>query len=91
MARKTKRPPIFTPITVDVQSLTNFAHYAGLTCESAERLTLAAPDEDTRIHERSCPSGECNGATTRHLIVSRAFEGRELIYCEDCGEADIWL
>lgn len=91
MARKIKRPPAPEPITIDVQSVTNFAHYAGLTCESAERLILAAPDEDTRIHERPCPSAECNGARTRHLIASRAFEGREPIYCEDCGEADIWV
>ena len=91
MARKTKQPPAPDPVTVDVQSLSNFAFNAGLTHESATELILAHPDADCRIHERPCPSEKCIGNTARHLYALRAFDGRDLILCEDCGEVDLWV
>jgi hypothetical protein len=95
MARKTKRPPAPEPVEVSVRSLTNFAFNAGLTIESMEALILAAPDEECRIRECVCISEDCGGDTTRHLIVAAGLEAnglnRDLIYCEACGLADIWV
>jgi hypothetical protein len=91
MARKTKQPPAPEPITIDVRLMSNFAFNAGLSHGPAEELILATPDEDCRIKEGPCPSGGCNGTITRHLLALGAFEGRDLIYCEDCGEVDIWV
>lgn len=88
---RTKRPPAPEPVVVEVHSLTNFAFNAGLTVESIEVLILAAPDEDCRIRECVCVSAGCNGSTTRHLVALRGFEDRDLIYCEECGQADIWV
>ena len=92
---KTKRPPAPEPIEVDVRSLTNFAFNAGVTIESMEALILAAPDEECRIRECVCISEGCGRGTTRHLIVKGGLEVngllRDLIYCEDCGLADVWV
>jgi hypothetical protein len=91
VARKTKRPPAPEPVEVDVKSLTHFAFNAGLTIESVEALILSAPDEDCRIRDCVCVSGKCNGDTARHLVVLRGLNDRDLIYCEECGQADVWV
>lgn len=92
---KTKRPPAPEPVEVNVQYLTNFAFNAGLTVESAEALFLAAPDDDCRIRDCVCISVDCGGDTTRHLIALGGLVtgglSRDLILCEDCGLADVWV
>lgn len=92
---RTKHPPAPEPVEVNVRSLTNFAFNAGLTIESAEALILAAPDEECRIRECVCISEDCGGDTTRHLIALGGLVTgelrRDLILCEDCGLADVWV
>lgn len=95
MARERKSVPTVEvdvrPVVVDVKSLTNFAFAAGLTVDSAEQALLDAPDDACRVEIHPCPSARCGGETARILFAPAAFNGRSMIFCESCGEADIWL
>ncbi len=91
MTRRTK--PTFPPepIMVDVKTVTQFAFNTGLTPGAAEDILLATPDEWCGIFVQSCGSATCGANRTRHLVARAAFAGRDVLFCEECGQADLWL
>jgi hypothetical protein len=94
MSRTRKRVPTVEvntdPVVVDVRSLSNFAFAAGLTLSGAEGLLVDFPDEDCRVVLRRCPA--CSPyEVVRILVALRAHCDRDVLYCENCGEADIWV
>jgi hypothetical protein len=89
-SKRRKKAPQPEPIEVEVCAVTNFAFNAGLTVELAERLLIEADDLDCRVRSGRCP-GSCNGAESSLLIALRVFDGRDVIYCEGCGVADLWV
>jgi len=89
-SKRRKKAPQPEPIEVEVCAVTNFAFNAGLTVELAERLLVEADDLDCRVRSGPCDEA-CKGVETRFLIALRVFDGRDVIYCEGCGVADLWL
>lgn len=88
MARK-RRPVVVEPdeIVIDVHAVSNFAFNAGLTVEVAQELLVEA--DDWRAVAGTCRE-HCNGQSTFAVAV-RAFADRDVIYCEGCNVADLWV
>jgi len=76
---------------VNVRSLSVFAFAAGLTVDLAEEVLVDIPDDECSVAELPCPSSKCGGERTRILFAHGAFDGRTVIYCDGCGDADLWL
>lgn len=92
MARKRKPSPaaaVAEPITIDVHSVTNFAHYAGLTVEVAESALLDAEMDDCRVIGMGCSEFCGLDPEVRTLVALRVFQDRDVIFCEGCHRADI--
>jgi hypothetical protein len=89
MARK-RRPVVEIvdePIVIDVHAVSNFAFNAGLTVEAAQVLLEEA--DDWRVVAGVCRE-HCGGESS-FVVAVRAFADRDVIYCEGCNVADLWV
>lgn len=85
--RKADPNPLLEPIEIYVRSLSNFAWIAGLTEDVAEELLVGA--EDCYIQDMRHWSCGASDRLPRHVVAPRAFDNRDVIYCEDCGQVDV--
>jgi hypothetical protein len=99
-----RRPGLGSPSAVDTRNsqivkiermeicargLTAFAFNAGVTLGGAEQLLLAAAE--LPFLRMRCTSVECEDARTNHVRLDGVYQGRDLLYCTDCGQVDLWL
>lgn len=74
------------PVVVDVRGVSVFAYNAGLTVDTAQRLLVLA--DQWRYPVMRC-SNECGRQP--HVVVDKAWDDRDVLYCCHCRQVDLWV
>lgn len=85
--RKADPNPVLEPIVIDVRSLSNFAWIAGLTLDVAQDLLVDV--HDWYVQELRHPGCGASDRLPRRMVAPRAFQDRDVLYCDECGQVDV--